>query len=419
MYVVQFSSYFMPLLTLPYLSRVLGPEKFGLVAYAQAFMWYFVTLTEYSFNLTATRRIAAAQGDPEEISKTFSAVMASKLLLTVLGLAILLATVFALPKLRPNWNLFLVCFLSVVGNCLFPLWLFQGLQKMEHVAIRDFLAKLIGIGALFALVHRDSDYLLAASVQSGSLIVAGLIGLASVPFLSPVRWRWPSPRYVWDTLRTGWPVFLPLAASSFTVATNIFILGLRSSNEEVAYFSGAWRIVSALRMLVAPVVTAVYPHVSHKAGRSEREVVQFVRKYGLLLAGPFLLLGLVLLVAGPLLIRIALGRQYGPSMLLIQVMALSPFLLALSHLFSTYYMLACGYDKAWMRVMLLSVAVNFLTLFPLLHFIAGSLALAITSMVTDCFCVVMYWMFYQKHATRGDGESSEGLPVPADVSWRP
>jgi len=103
----------MPLVTLPYLTHVLGPTKFGLVAYAQSFMWYFITLTEYSFNLTATRRVAAHADDVEEISKTFAAVMASKFLLTILGLVVLMTAVLSVPKLRPNWDLFLVCFLSV------------------------------------------------------------------------------------------------------------------------------------------------------------------------------------------------------------------------------------------------------------------------------------------------------------------
>ena len=129
LYLVQFSSYVMPVITLPYLSRVLSPEKFGLIAYAQAFMWYFITLTDYGFNLSATRQIAVHQEDTEEVSRIFSTVMVCKVLLTLLGLTILMTTVLAIPKLRPDWLLFLLAFLSVVGNCLFPLWLFQGLQK--------------------------------------------------------------------------------------------------------------------------------------------------------------------------------------------------------------------------------------------------------------------------------------------------
>lgn len=406
LYVVQISGYVMPLITLPYLSRVLSTEKFGLVAYAQSLMWYFITLTEYSFNLTATRHIAVHRDDPEEISKTFAVVMGNKLVLTLAGFGILVAAVFFVPRLHENWGLFLVTFLSVVGNFLFPAWLFQGLQKLEQVALRDFAAKLIGLVALFLLVHRDSDYMLAAAVQSGSLALAGLTGLASVPFLTPVRLRLPAPRAMWESLKEGWPLFLSIGATSFTAASNVLILGLRSSTVEVAYYSGAQRIIAALRSLVNPVASAVYPHVSAKAAISEDEAVQFIRKYTLLLVGPFLLIGLALLFGGPWLIRFVLGARYVPSIRVIQVMALSPFLLALSHVYSTYYMLACGYYKPWMRRMLLSVVVNFVVLFTLLTLMRGSLALAATSVLTDAFCVTAYWLFYRSHRPAAVPETS-------------
>jgi polysaccharide transporter, PST family len=191
LYVVQFSSYLMPLITLPYLSRVLSPEKFGLVAYSQSIMWYFVTLTDYSFNFSATREVAIHRDDKENLSKLFSSVMAAKTLLTVAGFLVLMATVFAVPKLRAHWELYPLAFLTVTGNFFFPLWLFQGLQKLEQAAIRDFLAKLLGIIALFGLVHKDSDYAMATAVQGGSVAIAGLIGLLTVPFIVKLHWRRP------------------------------------------------------------------------------------------------------------------------------------------------------------------------------------------------------------------------------------
>jgi polysaccharide transporter, PST family len=340
--------------------------------------------------------------DPEELSRIFSAVMVDKFVLTLAGLAILMGTVFAVPKLRPNWILFLLSFLTVVGNFLFPLWLFQGLQRLEQVAIRDFLAKLLGIIALFALVHRDSDYVMAAGVQGGSVALAGLVGLAGVPFIAPVRWRRPDYRSALDALVAGWPLFLSLAVSSFAAVTNVVILGLLSTSAEVGYYSGAQRIVAALKTLVGPIVTAVYPFVSVKAGRSEREAVRFIQRYAVLLSGPFLLMGIVLLTAGPWIIRLVLGNKYGPSMVVMQVMAMGPFLLALSHVYSTYYMLTCGYDKAWMRITLFVVVVNFAALFPLLHLMRGSIALAVTGLITDIVAVGLYWAFYLKHAPRDD-----------------
>lgn len=407
LYVIQFSSYVMPLITLPYLSRTLTPEKFGLVAYAQSIMWYFVTLTEYGFNLSATRQVAVNRDNPEEISRIFSSVMVAKALLTALGFMILLVTVLAVPRLRADLNLFLLAFLSVVGSFLFPQWLFQGLQKMEQAAIRDFIAKLLGIGLLFLLVHNDSDYAVAAGVQGGSVAVAGLIGLLCVPLVVNVRWQRPTWNDVKERLVGGWPLFLSLAASSFAGVTNIVIVGLIASPAEVGYFSGAHRLVSVLRGMVNPVVNAVYPMLSAKAGKDEREVVRFIQRYSVMLSAPFLAVGLLLMVAGPFVIRLVLGSKYDASIGVMQIMALSPFLLAAQHIFSTYYMLACGYDKAWMRIMLTNVAMNFVILIPLLFTFRGSIALAVTQVATDLIAVALYWRFYRQTALRDPG------PTPA------
>src|SRR5438270_13394393 len=106
--VVQMSAFAAPLLVLPYLTRVLSTDHFGLIAFATSFNFYFITLVEYGFNLSATRRIAVHRDDPEKVAKICSSVYAAKTILTVLGFAIMLAVVVATPKLRANIGLFCI-----------------------------------------------------------------------------------------------------------------------------------------------------------------------------------------------------------------------------------------------------------------------------------------------------------------------
>jgi hypothetical protein len=172
LYVVQFSSYLFPLATLPFLSRVLHPEKFGLVVFSQAFVWYFLTLSDYGFALTATRKVAAHRDESEELSRIFSSVMGAKLLLMGVGFALMLGIVFSAPKLRPYALLFTITYLNVVGNVIFGL-------AQAHIIVR-------------------------------------------------LKWSSPSWAAIWSELIEGWPVFLSM-------------------------------------LLVTPLVTVLYPHLSHKA----------------------------------------------------------------------------------------------------------------------------------------------------------
>jgi polysaccharide transporter, PST family len=395
--VVQISGYVAPLLVLPYLSRILSTDHFGLIAYATSFNWYFMTLVDYGFNLTATRRIAINRDDPQKVSQIYSSVITAKALLTLLGLIIMLTVVLATPKLRPNLPLFCISYLAVIGDLLFPLWLFQGLQKMENLIWRDLLAKLVSMALMFGFVRKDADYLWAAGFQAGSMLLAGVIGLITVPLLTKARFLMPSRKEVFEALREGWPVFLSVAALSMSWSTNVLLLGLRSGPTDVAYYSAAFRLVVAARMLVSPIVTALYPHISHMAAASHANAVALLRKFSLILAAPFLTGSLILLAGAPLIIHLIYGTKYQPAVLLLRIMAFSPFLLALQHTYSTFYMLAFGYEKAWSRIITQATVLNFVFLIPLIYSIWPPAALATTGTLVDVFTAVATYRFYRKN----------------------
>ena len=397
LYLVQISSFVFPLITLPYLSRILGPAKLGLLTAGQAFIWYFVTLTEYGFDLTATRRVAIQKEDPAGLSKIFSSVMMAKMLLTLVGFLIMLAVVFATPKLRANWPLYVISFLTVLGGLLFPMWLYQGVEKMGLVAARDFAAKLTGTVLVFLVVRQQSDYLWVAVFQSGAMALGGLVSLLMAPHICGVRFTLPSWKQIRTEYEEGWNVFLSMAALSLT-GTNIVILSFVATETEVGYYTAAYRLVVALRGIAIPIIKAVYPYVSHKASKSESDAVRFLQRYAFLPVLPFLAGSLILVVAAPWVVQLVFGSQYEPTVLLLRIMAFSPFLLTVSNVYSTYFMLAFGYSKQWSRIVMQSTVLNYVLLGGLLWFMKPALAMAITFTAVDLFSVATAYLFYRKTA---------------------
>lgn len=416
LFVVQISTYAAPLIVIPYLSRVLTVDHYGLIAFATSFNFYFMTLVEYGFNLTATRRIAIYRDEPEKISKIFSSVMAAKALLTVLGFLIMVTVVMATPKLRANFPLFCLAYLAVLGDLLFPLWLFQGLQKMENLVWRDLLSKLIALGLIFAFVRRDSDYMLAAGFQFGSTLLAGIIGLCTVPFITPARWVLPSLAETLTAMREGWPVFLSMAGVYLTDSTNILVLGLKAGPKDVGYYTASARLIVASRMLVQPVVTAVYPHISHMASKARRDALAALQKYSLYLVAPFLAGSLVLLFGASPIIRIIYSAKYDPAILLLRIMAFSPFLLALQHIYSTFFMLAFGYEREWSKIIIQSTILNFAVLFPLVYLVWPPAGIAITGMIGNLFVALATYIFYRRHTRPGSLILQPVSPVDPDLT---
>jgi O-antigen/teichoic acid export membrane protein len=317
-------------------------------------------------------------------------------LLTLLGVFIMLAVVLSTPKLRANLPIFCIGYLAVIGDLLFPMWLFQGLQKMENLIWRDLLVRLVSLGLMFAFVHKDSDYLWAAGFQSGSMLFAGIIGLITVPLLTSARFVAPSRKEIIEALREGWPVFLSTAAMTIVYSTNVLILGLRCGPTDVAYYTAAYRLVWAARSLVQPIVTALYPHISHMAVSSGQNAIAFLRKYAFILAAPFLIGSFVLFTGASPIIHIVYSAKYEPAIWLLRIMSFSPFLLVFQHLYSTFYMLAFGYQKEWSRMILQASVLNFVLLIPLIFFLWPPAAVSVTGILVDLFTATATYRFFRR-----------------------
>ena len=403
LYGIQVASYVLPLLTFPYLARVLGAEKFGLIAWSQAFVSYFLTITEYGFNFSVVRQVSLARDRPEELNSIYSAAMAARFLLLFGCFALLTGIVAAVPKFRAEWLLFYINFLTVVGVALFPQWLFQGLERMGFITVREIGARIIGLLFIFLLVRTSQDYLWAAAVMSGSTAIGGLIGLLYVPKLTGVRFTKTSWPEIVTVLREGWHVFLSTASISVYSKSNVVILGLMAPQAEVGVFAAAQRLVEAAKLLVFPMTNSLYPHVSRLP---RTEAIAFIRKSLPRVLVPFAAISFGLGVLAPLGIHVLFGQKYQAAIPLLQVMAPTPLIVAAGACFATLFMLGLGYKRQWSNMIIGAAAFNFVVLLPLLYFIRPTYAVAITSVLVEAFVTAISYAFWRRHM---DGRSNPDI----------
>jgi polysaccharide transporter, PST family len=399
LYGLQAAGYLLPFLTFPYLARVLGPGKFGRIQWASAFMGYFLVIAEYGFNLSATREISVNRERVDVLCRIYTATMAARLILTVFSFALMAGIVFAVPRLRGEWALFFISFLTVVGGFLFPQWLFQGLEKMEYITIREVGARFIGLMTIFFLVRREADYLWAAAVMSGSSAIAGGVGLLLLRRITGVGFTRTSVPEIRRTLADGWRLFLSTVAIKVYTSSNTFILGWIAPDEEVGYFMAAGKLVEAAKGLVSPLSTAIYPHVSRKASESRESAVSFIRRNLFRLTAPFAVLSLGLLLAAPIGIHIVYGYKFdkfGEAIRLLRIMSPIPFVVAFGTSFVTYYMLGLGYTKECSNMIITAGVLNFAILLPLLLVCKPATAVAITSVAVETFVLIRSYMFYRQ-----------------------
>ena len=156
--VLQTLGYLLPVLVFPYLSRVLGPGKFGAVAFAHSLMVYFQSITDYGFKLTATRDIAAHRHDSAKINEIFSSVMYIRLALTALAALAVFLLVSFVPRFRADALLYYFSFGFVLGNVLLPVWYLQGVENMKYITMLAVGAGITFTALIFIFVSREAHY---------------------------------------------------------------------------------------------------------------------------------------------------------------------------------------------------------------------------------------------------------------------
>lgn len=387
---LQGFNYLLPLITFPYLTRVLGPDKYGLLAFALAFIGYFQILTDYGFNLSATREISINRSDDLKVSEIYSSVMATKAILMVLSFLLMTVVVFSFEKFRSDWLLYFFTFGLVVGNLLLPTWFFQGMEKMRYISILNICVGLIYTISIFLFVRNTSDYIYVPLINSIGTIIVGLYALSLVHREFNIKFCKPSMLDVKYQLKESWHLFISNMAISLYTTSNRFILGFFVSNSVLGYYAVAETIVKALQGLISPISQAIYPYFSKLQSENREKAMEQLKKILVVIGLLSFLLSILLVFCSPLLVKILAGSAYSSSIPLLQVMVFIVFAVGVNNILGIQGLVAFGYQKKFSKIVIFTGILHIFILIWLI-FILGALGAAITVVITELIiCILMY-----------------------------
>ena len=379
LYAVQGLNFLMPLIVLPYLLRVLSPEGYGSIVFAQALLGYAAIFTDFGFNLTAARDISVARNDPRRIAAVYWTTMAAKGSLLLLCVILIGGVVAADADFRNHWRVFAACGFLVIGSSLFPAWYFQGLEKLKEAALIQAVAKCVITGCTFLLVKSPNDIVLAAFLMSSPQFVGVLVALCLRIPLSPPSFYRPSVADVRDALKGSSDMFLSTASSSLYLYSNTFILGLMSSDRAVALYSLGYRLVLAIQSLTAPVTQAVFPRASMLFASNPDQALHLVKRVSWLLFPTIAIASLVMFIFAPFIVSVFGGTNYAQAASVMRIMAPIPLLVTVASVLAQIVMVNLGLTKQLLRIYIAIGLLNLLLLPPLVHFYqANGAALSLT-----------------------------------------
>jgi len=342
---LQIANYLFPLFSFPYLVRVLGPEKFGLIAFATALMGYFNILVDYGFNLSATKDIAINKADKRKISIIFNSVMIIKLSLVVLSFIILSGLVIFVQIFRSERLLYIYSFVCVIGTALFPTWFFQGIEKMKYITVLSLLSKMIFTVLIFGFVKKPDDYLFVPLINSIGLLITGIWSIYIVNSSFNIKFLLPRYNDLFDQVKEGFYVFVSTMSISFYTTSNVFLLGLFTNNVITGYYAAAERIIRILQQMIVPVTQSVYPHINTLFLASKQSGLRFLKKLVLLIGLPLIIICSIVFCLSPFLVHLILGVKYQASIGVLRILSFIPFVVFISQAFGSQLLIPLGFKK--------------------------------------------------------------------------
>jgi polysaccharide transporter, PST family len=358
LYGAHLTGLILPLVAIPYLARVLRPESWGLVVFAQSFAAVLALVLEYGFYLSATRRLAQVRDDPVKVARLVADVQAAKLVLLA-GVTVLVGVAYlAVPLFRAHpWHLFWAWAIALAQG-FSAYWYFQGVERMRLPALAEAISKALATAGLFVFVR---------SPEHGSLVLAiyAIAGLGAMAFTNAWIYReagW-KPLSAWRgvvMLRETVTLFVFRAAVGSYVTANAFILGAMASTQIVAYFGGAERIVRGLINLIHPATQSIYPRISNLMVHDRARAGRLLGLSLLLVGGLGLLLGIATALTAPLLVGVLLGPGYEPAVAVLRVLAILPPLIAVSTVLGIHWALPMGLERPYFRLVIAGACVNLL-----------------------------------------------------------
>lgn len=356
LYLETFTSYLFPLITLPYVVRVLGARGFGTVAFAQSFVSYVNVFVDFALALSGTRAVAQCAHDRSQTSQLVANAIALRLALATAFLPAVFFSCHIFGVFREARSAIFILYATAFATALSASWLFLAFEAMWLLARVNFLINAAVIAGIFAFVRSPEDInvyaaLLAAGPVAGSLVS---LVLAFRRFaLSPLL---PRLSGILATARQGGLLLLSQASIALYTTGNSFLLGTLASKEAVGYFAAADKVVRAVLRLVAPLTTAIFPRMVQAAERSAEELASKARKLLGLYAGFGAVLVSGLWLTAPWVTGWFLGPDFSATVPVLRILSLIVFFNACTNVLGFHWLLPAGRDRAFTTITLLAGA---------------------------------------------------------------
>lgn len=312
--IMQLLNYALPFITFPYLARVLGPTEYGVYIFSQAFIQYFILIVDFGFDLSATREVSIYRDSKEKLSKIVSSILVIKLILLIISLSILILAITFIPQLREYWYIHILTFGMIIGNMLFSIFFYQGIERMKFITIFNSSVKIIFTVSIFFLVKDSEDLFMVPLLNSVGYILVGAISLVTMLKLFRIQLQKPSYEEIKNQFVNSIQFFWSRVAVSLYTTSNTFIIGIVLGPTAAGIFGSADKIFRGFVSLYNPLNNVLYPYVAYSKD------IKLYRKIFRFAVASNIIICIIGFVASDFIISLIFGIGFNESAYLLKIM---------------------------------------------------------------------------------------------------
>ena len=259
--ILTMSQFLFPLITFPYISRILLPTGTGKVSFATSVVSYFALFAQLGIPTYGIRACAKVRDDRKALERTVQELFLINLIMSILAYIVLFLAIAFVPRMRQEKALFLIVGLTILFNAIGMEWLYKALEQYTYITVRSIIFKLIAVVAMFVLVHEQKDYVIYGGI---SILAASASNVFN--FFHAHKYVSIKPVGSYNFRQHLKPIVIFFAMScAATIYTNLdtVMLGFMTSDAEVGYYNAAVKIKSILVSVVTSLGVVLLPRASY------------------------------------------------------------------------------------------------------------------------------------------------------------
>ena len=383
------SFYLMSFISFPYISRLFGVERLGLVNFVDNTVNYFLLFATMGINTLGVREIAAVKEDRESRSKVAAALLGINLLFTLATLVVYFVVIATIPRLREYSDLFYLGAVKILFTALIVEWFFTGIENFKYITLRSIAIRSCYIAAIFLTIRHGEQYRLYWLLSVAAVVVNAVVNLAYARRYIDLHLKdLLDLRYMKSNLTLG----IYAIMTSMYLTFNVMYLGLVTDNTEVGYYTTAFKVYSVILGFFSAFASVMLPRMSAIVAAGDKQSFErlVIRSFDAVatFSTPIVLCSTIF---APQIIRVLAGTGYEGAVVPMQIIMPTICLVAISQVMTLQVLMPMRRERILLIISIVGAAVSVIAnalIVKQLHSIGSAIVLLVAEVVVTLLCAI-------------------------------